>query len=172
MTILLALLLTCQQTLTITTTIPLPDRPVRVQVTYTITFIEEGPIPGPAPAPPKPTPVPPNPSPAPPAPVPTGPLKAVAVFNLNQLATLPASQRDLRTNGEMYRQLQAQQVQWMAYDVSAQAISSPDWQAILSKTGVPALVILDDAGKIYAKQPLPADAAGVLAAVRTVRGLP
>jgi len=129
-----------------------------------------GPTPGPTPGP-APTP-PPAPAPTPPTPPANEPLTAVAVWNMSQLAALPASQRELRTDGNMVRALQSMNIRWRSYDESASILDAPSWRAALDETGIPALVVVNAAGRVYLKRSMPQTADGVVDACRSLRPAP
>lgn len=104
----------------------------------------------PAPDPPNPGPLPP-PDPPGPTPIPvTTSLWAISVFDNNNPLTLTSDQLVVHNSSEdMQASLKPLSVIWRNYDKASPTLQDASWQTLLSKTGVPALIIVDEKGKSY-----------------------
>lgn len=158
--------------LTFAITTATPPQPVIVKTVCTIQ-----PLPGPVP--PTPGPGPPAPPGPGPAPTPTGQVWALAVFDTANQVSLPTGQLAIYGSPTIQSAVKSAGAVWRRYDVNDMVptksggsipLSTSKWGAAAITAGLPALVMFDSTGAVIEAIKLPADEAGVTAAVKAVAG--
>ena len=122
------------------------------------------------PIPPKPpTPAPPGPPLPGPTPV-NGKLFGVAVMDMNNLLTLPASQQAIHTSETIEPSLTALNTTWRIYDKQNPAMAKPGWQKRITSIGIPLFVVHDPNGNVLYSDKLPVDEPTLIEIVKKFRG--
>jgi hypothetical protein len=140
-----------------------------------------GPQPNPRPLPdivpnpaPNPNPTPVNPPAPPPQPAPNvGPVKHVVVVRDDTPGVMTAAQQAALRDPALRAQLLAKGLSWHVFDIGSVEVQQKPpaglgyakWFAGPPNLKAPALLLLDAQGKLVRGVPLPADAAGLIAAV-------
>lgn len=117
---------------------------------------------------------PPAPTPAVSVPTLTGQVWMLAVYDATKAGSYPPGQQSLLLppdkggSASIAAALNARQIVWKPRDQSDSGLK--DWIADAQAKGLPAVVVIGDAGKTSFVVPLPADGTGVLALAKKIRG--
>jgi hypothetical protein len=124
--------------------------------------------------PPVVTPPPPAPEPAVSIPTLTGQVWMLAVYDTAKAGSYPPGQQaillppDKGGSVSIGAALKSMQISWQPRDQADETLKT--WTADAQAKGLPAVVIIGNAGKTSFVVPLPADEAGVLSLARKIRG--
>jgi hypothetical protein len=124
----------------------------------TVSIVGEGPLPPPGPGP-GPTP--------PPGPV-TGPAWAIIVEQTEQRTPQQAA---VLNDAAMWDRLRGKGHKWRIYDADNPPAASKGFVAAANKVGIPALLIITDAGKLVDAMKMPETSEGIEAALKKATGL-
>lgn len=99
-------------------------------------------------------PVPPGPGPDPgPTPTPTPIVKdhlfAILIHDSNTDINLTPSQLALKNSQTIQARMKSLDTEWKVYDKANPALSDPSWQSKISKSGLPAIFIVNKDGKEF-----------------------
>jgi hypothetical protein len=139
--------------------------------------VSPNPSPGPGPTPgPTPPPIPPLPPPVPK--VETRQVWVLAIYEYDQLATIPATQADIRSSASIAQSMKELDAIWKTVDKDEPLASAWLQKLALDRPAapipLPAFLVLakDSAGKpdLISASPLPLDEAGVVKAIKQLRG--